>query len=106
VGEETVIRVQGSGETISVDRRRSGRVDFHPRFAGVASAPCRLRDGTVKLRILVDTASVEVFANDGEVALTSTIFPSPHTNGASLFAEGGTVRIRSLDAWALRSIWP
>lgn len=105
-GEETVIRVQGSGDAISVDRRRSGRADFHSRFAGVASAPCRLRAGAVKLHVLVDASSVEVFANDGEAVLTATIFPSPESTGASLFAEGGAVRVRSLDAWALRSIWP
>ena len=52
--------------------------------------------------MLVDATSVEVFADGGRVVLTDQIFPEPDSRGVSLFATGGTARLRSLEAWELR----
>jgi sucrose-6-phosphate hydrolase SacC (GH32 family) len=42
---------------------RSGDVGFHPGFAGVQRAPLVTRLGEVRVRILVDASSVEVFGD-------------------------------------------
>lgn len=50
----------------------------------------------LKLRILVDRSSVEVFAGDGRVALSSLFFPNSSNRGFKLYATGGTAKIVSL----------
>ena len=66
-GEETVIGYDAETEELYVDRTRSGDVGFSRDFPGVQRAPLAAR-GTddVRLRILVDWSSVEVFADRGQ----------------------------------------
>jgi sucrose-6-phosphate hydrolase SacC (GH32 family) len=103
--EETVIGIDPRVGQLFVDRTRSGEVGFHPEFSGRHTAPLRVNNGHVRLHVLVDWSSVEVFAGAGESVITDQIFPSPESNGVALYARGGTARLRSLDAWALRSAW-
>jgi len=93
-------------QELYVDRRRSGRTAFSPRFASVSRAPLALpRNGRLRLRILVDHSSVEVFAQDGRRVITDQVFPGPASDRVRLFAEGGRARVRSLEVWPMRSIW-
>jgi hypothetical protein len=68
--------------------------------------PIRFVDGWLKLRVFVDTSSVEVFVNDGETVLTSLIFPSPESTGVGLSFQKGELRRGYLEVWKLRSAWP
>lgn len=61
--------------------------------------------GRIKLRFLVDRASIEMFGNDGLVSAADMwIFPSDD-NGLSVYARGGKAVIESLVIRKLRSIW-
>ena len=77
-GEEFVITYDQNAMTLSCDRSRSGMVDFSQHFNTVATAPVCRR--ITSFRIFVDNCSVEVFANDGEVCMTSLVFPSQPLN--------------------------
>ena len=77
-GEEFVITYDQKAMTLSCDRSRSGMVDFSQHFNTVATAPVCRR--ITSFRIFVDNCSVEVFANDGEVCMTSLVFPSQPLN--------------------------
>jgi fructan beta-fructosidase len=105
-GEETVIGVDRRAGEVYVDRTRSGAVGFSPHFPGRHSARLAIEGGeggrAIRLHLLVDATSVEVFADGGRVVLTDQIFPSPASRGVSLFATGGAARLRSLEAWPLR----
>jgi len=107
-GEETLIGVDRGARTVFVDRARSGAVGFSPHFAGRHSARLSVGDGTqlVRLHVIVDATSVEVFADGGRVVLTDQIFPKPDSRRVSLFATGGAARLRSLESWELRCAWP
>jgi fructan beta-fructosidase len=105
-GEETVIGYDAAAEELYIDRTRSGNVSFHPQFASVSRAPLRLgRDGTLRLRILVDHSSVEAFADQNQRVITDQVFPSAASDRVQLFAEGGTATFRSLNMWQMESIW-
>ena len=104
-GEETLVGFTAAPAEVYVDRSKSGRVDFHESFAGRHSARLEPVEGQIRLRILVDRSVVEVFAGEGEVAITDRVFPSPSSMGLSLFEEGGDARVVSLDAWQLKSVW-
>ncbi|MFI5455175.1 MAG: GH32 C-terminal domain-containing protein [Isosphaerales bacterium] len=103
-GEETVIGVDRRAATVFLDRAHSCAVGFSPHFAGRHFARLSVGDGSqlVRLHVIVDATSVEVFADGGRVVLTDQIFPQPGSRGVSLFATGGAARLRSLEAWELR----
>lgn len=81
-GEETVIGYDVAASELYVDRTRSGNVSFSRDFPGVQRAPLTASDGEVRLRILVDWSSVEVFTDAGHRVITDQIFPSS-TRGLS-----------------------
>jgi beta-fructofuranosidase len=60
-------------------------------------------DGELRLHVYLDCSVVEVYA-DGHFCLTSRVYPSRTDSlGVGLFAHGGTVKVRSLDAWQITS---
>jgi levanase len=102
-GEETVIGYDTTTQELYVDRTRSGAVDFNSAFPGVQRAPLQAKDGKVKLRILVDWSSVEVFGGSGEAVITDQIFPDPDSQGVQVFAENGSVKLDRARVWHVDS---
>jgi fructan beta-fructosidase len=100
-GEETVVGYDTRAGEVFVDRRRSGNVAVHADFPGRHVAPLPLDGGTLKLRVLVDRSSVEVFAGDGRAVITDRIYPGPASRGVEVWSEGGSARLLALDAWPL-----
>ncbi|MFD3840180.1 GH32 C-terminal domain-containing protein [Streptomyces sp. NPDC058642] len=102
-GEETVIGYDATTQELYVDRTRSGAVDFNSTFPGIQTAPLKAKNGKVKLRILVDWSSVEVFGGSGEAVITDQIFPDPASQGVQVFAENGSVKLDQAVVWHLDS---
>jgi fructan beta-fructosidase len=70
------------------------------------AAPLKLRkDGTVRLRILVDRGSVEVFGNGGQTALSVGVLLSPDDRSLALSARGGEAAVTALEVNLLKSAW-
>ncbi|MDF2157868.1 glycoside hydrolase family 32 protein [Algoriphagus sp. CAU 1675] len=59
---------------ISIDRTQSGSHEFHPDFLAMHSAP--MSWSAKNIRIYLDSNSIELFINDGELVMTSLLFPS------------------------------
>jgi fructan beta-fructosidase len=100
-GEQTTIGYSPAAAALFVDRTHSGQVAFGAGVGRAHVAPLQLRDGTLHLRIFVDRASVEVFANDGRVTFTDQIFPAAGSLGVEAFADGGPVTLSTLDIYPL-----
>ena len=62
-------------------------------------------DGKIKLRILIDRTSIEVFGNDGRVVITSCFLPRPEDKSISLRCTAGATKISGLKAYEMKSIW-
>lgn len=100
----TLIGYDATTGQVVVDRTDSGLTGFSPHFPSRSRAPVAPDEsGLVRLRIVVDAHSVEVFAADGSRVLTSTVYPPPGATGVSLYAEGGSARVDSLSLWHLGS---
>jgi len=85
--EETLIGVDREKGTIFVDRTHSGKSDFSPEFPARISAPLKHpQANSVRLEIVVDRNSVEVFAEDGETVLTDLIYPSEASTGVGFYS--------------------
>jgi len=103
--EETVVGVDRERGQVYVDRTRCRQTPIHARFPAVAAAPLSERNRPVRLRIFVDTCSVEVFVNDGEEALTALVFPSADSRGIEFFGPAAGATIGKVEYWPLSSIW-
>jgi levanase/fructan beta-fructosidase len=62
-------------------------------------------DGTIKLEILLDRASLEIFANDGKVAMSSAYNSTEKADGIYLFNIGGEILVEKLEVYPLKSIY-
>ena len=92
----TILSYNTTSAQLILDRRQSGNTCFHEKFASVESAPLVLENGVLRLQIVVDHCSVEVFAQDGKVVLTDLIFPETENPENWLSAEGGSATILKL----------
>ena len=107
--EVTTIAIDPSGAQLAIDRAHSGLKEFHPAFAGSSrhAAPLRITDGHLTIRFLLDTSSLEVFAQDGETVLTDLIFPSVGKRSLGLSSEGGNAgsipQVERITIYKLRS---
>ncbi len=100
--EATDVLLDGARERLTVDRTRSGKTNFHRAFPARHEAPLRATDGRVTLRLLVDTSSLEVFAQNGETVLTELIFPAAAPRSLSLRNDGEAPRVGSIAIHALK----
>ena len=71
--------------TIKIDRKFSGsrRAIIHQRRASIDHV-----NGRIKLRLILDRFSAEIFVNDGEKVLTATIYTEQSADGISFVANG------------------
>jgi len=106
-GEQEFTEIGYDRETggVYVDRRKSGNVDFHAAFAGRHDAPAALPDGAIKLQIIVDRSSIEVFINDGAAVISDPIFPNSQTPTIEVFAGDETAKVSNTTVQPLKSIW-
>ncbi len=59
----------------------------------------------LKLEILLDRTSIEVFANDGELVISNYFTPNEKALDLLLFTNGGELGIDNLDVYKMESIW-
>jgi fructan beta-fructosidase len=93
--QETIIGYDVVSKQLYIDRRKSGQI-IKENFPSIEKASLKFEDKTLKLKVLVDKSSVEVFANDGQIAMTSLIYPDEKANIFSLFTNGGKVKVKYL----------
>jgi len=70
-----------------------------------ATAPIEPVDGKITLQILVDRTSIEVYAQDGKVVMTSCFLSQPEETALGFAAVGGEVKIISLTVYELNPAW-
>ena len=70
---------------MKIDRKFSGsrRAIIHQRRASVSST-----GGVLKMRLILDRFSAEIFLNDGEHVMTANLYTDPSADGISFLSEG------------------
>jgi fructan beta-fructosidase len=104
-GNYTLVGYDRKERKLFFDRTHSGSTDFSTNFPDRTEAPLTLTHGILRLNILVDRSSVEVFAADGRVASTNLIFPPSGTTGAEVYAKDGEPGEITTSASGIQSIW-
>ncbi|MCM4160951.1 hypothetical protein FHG64_06000 [Antarcticibacterium flavum] len=79
--------------------------EFLKKFATKMCAPVISNNKEIKLHILVDQASIEIFTNEGEKVFSALTFPGEQQKGIEVFSNGGKTELLELRMWELESIW-
>lgn len=84
----TAVSFRPHESILKVDRKFSGsrRAIIHQRRSLVNSD-----NGKIKMRIILDNFSVEIFVNDGEQVLSATLYTDLSADGISFYADGKAV---------------
>jgi len=86
-GNQVIVGYDKVGNTYYTDRTRSGNVGFEKSFARKTIAP-RIATGTgLSIKLLIDVASAEVFADDGLSVITNIFFPGEPLNLVRISAK-------------------
>jgi fructan beta-fructosidase len=95
---EVGVRVRGTAVVYDARRRELG--------CGDRRAPLVMADGRLRLQVLADRTSLEIFADDGLVYMPMPFRPGANSQPLEVFAQGGEARIVAVEAHELRSICP
>ncbi|UCG87996.1 MAG: glycoside hydrolase family 32 protein [Gemmatimonadota bacterium] len=106
IGDAYRIGYRAPDDQFYSDRTGAGRNDFSTDFAAsVHTAPRQVQTDTLRLHLLIDVASVELFADDGATVMTETFFPREDFTRIRLYSEGGDTRLIRGSVHSLRTIW-
>lgn len=81
---------------LSIDRKKSGLIDFNDRFAMGMNAPLIKRDA-YRIRLLVDKTSAEIFVNEGEITITTLFFPTETMNQLKFYSNYGKLSVENIE---------
>ena len=84
----TTVRYKPECNTVRVDRTRCG---FPHDIVNVRDFAVRPRGGEIKLRIVLDKYSMELFVNDGEQAATAVIYTDVSADAISFESMGSVI---------------
>ena len=91
-GENVVMLYDAKAETFSMDRTKSGKMDFSNDFAATTKAPTYGKIS--QLRIFIDKSSIEVFDAEGKMAMTNLVFPTKPYNKVTV--KGGKYQVYNI----------
>ncbi len=103
LGDSLHVLYDQTAAELAIDRRASGIVDFEDGFAAVHTAPFTAIEDEIRLRVMLDWSSIEVFVDGGIVTMTDQVFPSKPYDKVQISSKGmlgldGQIRV-------LRPIW-
>lgn len=81
----TTVRYKPENNTVRIDRSRSG---FPHDIVNIRELVVRPQDGCVKMRVILDKHSMEIFFNDGEQVASTILYTRPEAQSISFEAEG------------------
>ena len=84
----TTIRYKPMCNTVRVDRTRCG---FPHDIVNVRDFMVRPRQGVIKLRVILDKYSLELFVNDGEQSATTVVYTDVSADAISFEADGSVI---------------
>jgi sucrose-6-phosphate hydrolase SacC (GH32 family) len=69
------------------------------------TAPLRPVNGKIRLEILVDRTSIEIFGNNGRMYMPMGVILANNSKEYEIFSKGGNTKVESLIVYKLGSVW-
>jgi fructan beta-fructosidase len=102
-GEKVMIGYDKTANQYFIDRTNSGKINFEKGFAAKHTAPRFSNKESVDVTLIIDNASVELFADNGLSVMTEIFFPnSPYTN---VNIQSTDLKIKELAFKQMDRIW-
>lgn len=103
-GEKLIVGYNKDSNQYFIDRRAAGQSSFNKEFAKMQIAPRLAPSQNLQMTLMLDAASVELFADNGLSVMTAVFFPlKPYTN-ITLHSPQKLV-LNTLQVTKLKSIW-
>ena len=103
-GEELVIGFDKKANQYCIDRSRAGKINFEKGFGAKHTAPRISVDAGTHVTLVVDVASVELFADSGLTVITDIVFPNKTLTKVSIKSVDGLM-LKSLSYSKIDGIW-
>lgn len=103
-GQKLIIGYDKASNNYFIDRTASGKVGFEKGFAARHTAPRLSNKESIDLTLLIDDASVELFADDGLTVMTQIFFPDKNYSTLTVQA-GDELTINSMSLSKMSSIY-
>ena len=104
-GENLLIGYYKTKGEFYINRTNAGNSDFSKDFNGIHISPLAINGTSVDMHLIIDAASVELFAMNGKIAMTEVFFPTEGFSGIRLYSKNGNVQLDSGSIYKLNSIW-
>lgn len=104
LNEKVLIGYDKASNNFYIDRTKSGKTDFEKGFAARHTAPRFATTAATGLTLIIDVASVELFADDGLSVMSSIFFPNENYTDVSI-TSSDNFKIETLNYYPLKSIW-
>jgi len=102
-GDEYIIGFDSGKNEYFSDRTKAGSTHFSNKFAIKRHiAPRVSTDKIVRLHLIFDVASCELFADNGLVAMTEIFFPTENFSRLKLSEKGGGIKVKSAQFRGIR----
>lgn len=98
--EKTILSYNCNSGLLELDRKKSGfkLIGQEEEHVYKRSVNCGGESHLLRLSIFMDRSSIEIFVNEGQYTLTSTIYPKEKADKIKVFAEG-EIEILRLEKW-------
>ncbi len=93
LNEYVEFRFNPAEGTLTLDRAKSGKTDFSPRYITTPIVTPVPEARSYELELFVDKHSTELFINDGDVVFTNCVFPNEPYDSIEFFSDGKTLKI-------------
>jgi len=100
-GEQLKFTFDLKSNKLSIDRDKSGKIDFNDKFKSGTSAPI-VTKGSYNIRLLVDKASAEIFIDNGEIVMSSIFFPTEIMNSMTFFSSEGKLTAENITIYNIK----
>ncbi len=104
-GENLLIGYDKTKGEFYINRTKAGNSNFSKDFNGIHVSPSVLNASTIDMHLIIDAASVELFAMNGKVVMTEIFFPTEEFSNIRLYSKNGDVQLDSGSVYKLNSIW-
>src|SRR5690606_19307090 len=103
--QKVLIGYKANEDKYYIDRSEAGNHAFSDSFGAIHFGPRVSSDNNFSIKLLVDVASVELFADDGKTVMTDIFFPDEKFTKIKLVVNEGQMKILSGKVNSLKSIW-
>lgn len=93
-GDKVIIGYDRIESKFFIDRTKSGLTDFSKDFPGTQYSAVTDKTSEIDMHLIIDAASVELFALNGKIAMTSIYFPKKKLDKIKVTSKNGDILLK------------